>query len=86
MSRKRRILSGLLAAAALLVLSVLPALAEDYVLEEDGSKWYADRVVMPDGTVIPIVDHDNGETQEEDNTEPTVVDNGDGSVTVITAD
>ena len=86
MSRKRRILSGLLAAAALLVLSVLPALAEDYVLEEDGSKWYADRVVMPDGTVIPIVDHDNGETQEEDNTQPTVVDNGDGSVTVITAD
>jgi len=64
------------------------AAAESYIVEDDGSKWYADRVEFPDGTVVKLVDHDRGQTQEESTSGSgaTTVENPDGSVTIITGD
>ena len=55
-----------LALCACLCLGVF-AVAEDYTLEEDGSKWYSDgRIEWPDGTVTRQVNHDQGQTHSDD--------------------
>lgn len=57
----------ILLAALLCILPALTAAEEDYIVEEDGSKWYSDgRIEWADGTVSQRVDHDSGQQQDED--------------------
>ena len=82
---RKRLLCGWL--AVLLCLPPCMAGAEDYVLEEDGSKWYADgRVEWADGSVTQSVDHDRGEKQAEDSGSTSSGRNADGSITVDTGE
>ena len=83
----RRVLAALLC-ASLLCAPAVSGLADDYTVEEDGTKVYPDHFELPDGTIVPRVDHDNGETHADDggSSESTTVQNSDGSVTVITND
>lgn len=79
----RRLVSMWLAA----LLCLLPCLAgaEDYIVEEDGSKWYADgHIEWADGSVTNSVDHDRGQTQDEDSSSTSQ--NADGSITVDTGE
>ena len=84
-SGRKRLLCGWL--AVLLCLMSCMAGAEDYVLEEDGSKWYSDgRVEWADGSVTQSVDHDRGEKQAEDSGSSSSGQNADGSITVDTGE
>ena len=72
--------------AACLFLCVC-AFAESYTVEEDGSKWYDDgRIEWPDGTVTQQVDHDAGQTYDDDDSGSATVQNDDGSVTIVTGE
>ncbi len=63
------------------------AFAESYTVEEDGSKWYDDgRIEWPDGTVTQQVDHDAGQTYDDDDSGSATVQNEDGSVTIVTGE
>jgi len=83
-----RLVSMLLAA----LLGLLPALcagAESYVVEEDGSKWYADgHIEWADGSVTNSVNHDSGQTHTEDGASSSSASkqNADGSITVDTGE
>ena len=71
------------------LLCLLPCLAgaEDYIVEEDGSKWYTDgHIEWPDGSVTNKVDHDRGETQDEGSSSSSSSQNADGSITVDTGE
>lgn len=72
--------------AALLCLLPCLAGAEDYIVEEDGSKWYTDgHIEWADGTVTNSVDHDRGQTQDGEASSATGQ-NADGSITVDTGE
>ena len=80
----KRLVSAWLAA----LLCLLPCLAgaEDYIVEEDGSKWYTDgHIEWADGTVTNSVDHDRGQTQDGE-TSSAAGQNADGSITVDTGE
>ena len=80
----KRLVSAWLAA----LLCLLPCLAgaEDYIVEEDGSKWYTDgHIEWADGTVTNSVDHDRGQTQDGEASSATGQ-NADGSITVDTGE
>lgn len=63
------------------------ASADNYTVEEDGSKWYDDgHIEWPDGTVTWSVDHDQGQSHAEDDNNSATIENEDGSITVVTGD
>ena len=91
MKRKNCRLKGwsviVLCLAACCLLCV-PAFAEEYTVEEDGSKWYADgHIEWADGTVTQQVDHDAGQKYEDEGTGTgTSRTNSDGSITIDTGE
>ena len=64
------------------------ALSESYTVEEDGSKWYDDgHIEWADGTVTQQVDHDAGQSYDDDSGSGSAgVKNDDGSMTIVTGE
>ena len=76
---------------ALLCFACACATAENYTVEDDGSKWYDDgRIEWPDGSVTYSVDHDQGQSYDDDDSGSSsgsgTVKNDDGSMTVVTGE
>ena len=68
---------------ALLCFACACAAAENYTVEDDGSKWYDDgRIEWPDGSVTYSVDHDQGQSYDDDDSGSS---SGSGTIKCICA-